>query len=408
MPTSRRRRSGRTHLVLAAWRRVARHRRSDGRPGPISAVVTLILVVLGLAGHALAGPYAYIWTAVPVAKPGKPTAAPKPKIPTVVDVYDKSLDANALYTYRGHQITIYFRTGRTIRVLILHMAPNWQRIDYLAPDRLRGDVLVSNGHQEYRYDASNQITHRHAVAADIPPSSDIPVKYEQLRANYDLAFMPQPQVFAGRKTFVLTITRKASHVVARRLWIDAATGLVLKRDTYSETGKLNITVEFSDIDFHAHLTVADFTPPGSVPNRKGIRIVKDTREPEHAEDPVAVGAAGVVLGWPVVAPRGLDEFRLTSAAIVKRAGKNPVLHLRYSDGLVLVSVFEQKRTHTNRPTRVPPSMKPVVVGKSTGHLLRHASLVTLNWDMPTVNMTMIGEVSTNRMINLADAFDSAR
>jgi len=312
--------------------------------------------------------------------------------------------AEARYSYRGHQITTYWRTGRAIRVLITHLAPNWRRIEYLAPDRLRGNVLISDGHQEWRYDASSNWLHRHTVAADKPSPQDMPVKYSQLRANYDLAFLPKSQDFADRKTFVLTITRKSNHVLARKMWIDAATGLVLKREAYSETGKMNVTVAFSDIDYHAKLTRATFAPPGSQANQSGIKKVKDVKEPDHVEQTVPVKAAAGMLGGEAFAPRGVDEFRLTSAAIVSRPGKKPVLHLRYTDGLVLVSVFEQTRTQTKRPTRVPSTMKPVAIGKTTGHLAHHASVVTVNWDTPTLNMTMIGEVSDARMLDLAADF----
>src|SRR5580704_12079884 len=41
-----------------------------------------------------------------------------PKIPSAADVYQRSLAAADDCTYRAHQITIYWRTGRTIRVLV--------------------------------------------------------------------------------------------------------------------------------------------------------------------------------------------------------------------------------------------------------------------------------------------------
>jgi outer membrane lipoprotein-sorting protein len=338
----------------------------------------------------------------PAAKP--PVQPTKPRIPTAADVYNRSLVADTLYSYRGHQVTTYWRTGRAIRVLIKHMAPNWRRIDFLAPDRLRGDILVSNGSKELRYDASTKTLHSHVVAANKPSDSDVPVKYEQLRANYILSFLPRPQIYSDRKCFVLSITRKNNRTLARRLWIDAATGLVLKREGYSETGKLNVSVAYTDINFHPKLTKADFTLPAGKSTANAVAKTAAVHEADQSEKPVSVANAPKMLDGKAFAPRGVDEFRLTSAAAVMRAGKNPVLHLRYSDGLMLVSVFEQQRTHTNRPTRVPPSMKTVMIGKTAGHMARHASLVTLNWDTPTLNMTMIGEISAARMLDLAEDF----
>lgn len=341
-----------------------------------------------------------------VAAPAKPKAAAvaKPQIPTAADVYNRSLTAEALYSYKGHQVTTYWRTGRTIRVLIQHMRPNWRKIEYLAPDSLRGDILISNGREEWRYDAEHNTLYRHVVAAEKPLESDIPVKYEQLRANYILSFLPTTQIYAERKTFVLSITRKNNRTLARRLWIDANTGLVLKREAYSETGKLNVTVAFSDIDYHPHLTLASFNRPAAPPDRTAGSKIRDAHEMDRAEQPVPVTQTTVQLDGKAYAPKSIDEFRLTSAAIVNRAGKKPVLHLRYTDGLVLVSVFEQLRTHTARPTRVPATMMPVQIGVTPGHITRHASLVTLNWDTPALNVTMLGEMSRDRMIDLAKQF----
>ena len=332
--------------------------------------------------------------------PVKPPTVLKPRIPTAAALYPMSLNADDAFSYRGRQITTYWRTGRAEAVIISHRSPHLRRIDYLAPDAERGRSVVTDGAQEWQYDPRNhQLLHRR-LTTDADAVADAAENYDLLRTNYVLQVTPQVTTYADRKAFVLMITRKTDRTTARKLWIDAGTGLVLKRENYREDGKLAVTVAFSDINFHAPLPSSLFDL-SALAKRPGVHRIEQAASSETA---LPQAAARAQLAGAAIAPASLNGYRLVSAALTSN-GNTPLLHLRYSDGLNLVSLFEQKRAHTRRPTRVPPTMRPTRIGTRAGHVTHRASLTALNWDTPSLNLTLMGEIAEPSLLALALAAD---
>jgi outer membrane lipoprotein-sorting protein len=330
--------------------------------------------------------------------PVKP-ASPKPHVPTAADLYPKSLHADALYSYRGRQTTTYWHLGRSEAVIIAHRAPNMRRIDYLAPDFERGRSVVTDASQEWQFDPiHHQLLHRR-LEPDAEAVADAAESYDLLRQNYIVQVVPQAQNYADRRIFLLTITRK-NHLLARKLWIDAATGLVLKRENYHEDGTPALTVAFTDINFHAPLPRSLFDL-SALAHRPGVRTVE---EPGSAEKPLPLSGVSSQLGGAALTPRALLGYRLVSASLTQN-GSASLLHLRYSDGLTLVSLFEQRRTQIKRPTRVPSSMHRKLIGRRDGHVAHRASLTALNWDTDRLNLTLMGELGEPSLVELALAAD---
>lgn len=325
---------------------------------------------------------------------GLGAALPVASLPNPATLYQRSLQADDLYSYRGRQITTYWRTGRAVAVIVSHRAPTLRRIDYLAPDAQRGRCVAEDGAQEWQYDPRHrQLLHRR-LAPNAEAVADAAERYDLLRANYVLQVLPQSRTWADRKVFLVTITRRSDRTTARRLWIDAATGLVLKRENYREGGKLALTVAYSDVSFHAPLPRAQFTL-SALAKRPGVKTVE---EKPSGEIPVSLGAVANQFGGAARAPARLAGYRLVSAALTH---ERKTLHLRYSDGLTLVSLFEQRRTQLRRPTRVPPTMRPTRVGRRDGYVARHSALTALNWDAGPLNLTLMGEVAESALRGLA-------
>jgi len=199
---------------------------------------------------------------------------------------------------------------------------------------------------------------------------------------------------AERRTYLVSIKRPGTLTLARRLWVDAGSGLILKREHYGEDGRLAMTVAFTDITYHAKLSPALFSL-ASLEHNKGVKVVE---LPSPWEAPVTATAVGKQLEGQARAWPQLAGYKLVGTTKTVVGGK-PLLHLRYSDGLNLVSVFELRRTQTRRPTSV--SGRPIKLGTETAHLIQHGALMTLNWDTATLNITLVGEGSLARLRALA-------
>lgn len=391
-------------------------------PSPTAAALwgLALLVAPAAAAPAYAGQpahhgrrYAHVHLAQPfrmVVPPVLHASLPSPKLhrlphppPTAAALYQRSLQADDLFSYRGRQITTYWRTGHTVAVLVAHRAPSLLRIDYLAPDAQRGRSLVTDERQEWQFDPQgNRLLHR-TRAANADAVEDAAQSYDLLRTNYVLQVLPQTKTIAERKAYIVTITRKDVRMLARKLWIDAATGLVLKRENYREDGKLVLTVADTDISFRAPLPRALFDL-SALAHRAGVRLVEERASVEHV---LPLGAVRGQWGGTAVAPPILAGYRLVSAGMTFDGGK-PLLHLRYSDGLNLVSLFELPRSQTKKPTRVPGAMRVVQIGTAAGHVSRRASLTAFNWDKGALNLTLMGEIAEPTLQALAVAAQQAR
>jgi len=135
-----------------------------------------------------------------------------------------------------------------------------------------------------------------------------------------------------------------------------------------------------------------------------VHVVEEKSSGENA---LPLGAVRSLWNSTATAPTVLAGYRLVSAGLSSESAK-PMLHLRYSDGLNLVSLFELPRTQTRKPTRVPASMRPVQIGRSAGHVSHRASLTAFNWDKGMLNLTLMGEIAEPTLQALAVAAEQSR
>ncbi len=354
----------------------ARSRRMTGcRVWSVAAAVFLLLVPSVLAG---------------------PKSAPHPpRVPAAADLFVRILQADDLFSYKGRQVTNYWGPGRTVAVNVLNLPPESRRIEYLAPERLRGRLLVSDNRQQWQYDPRSRSL-RHRLLLPGATDDDDLLSYTLLRANFLLYVDPQPRTVADRKAWVVTIKRLHSMTLARRLWVDAGSGLILKREIYGEGGKLAVTVAFSDITYHARLDPELFSL-AHLAKTPGVQVIPEARTTAETSVPLAV--VGAQLAGLAYAPPALVGYRLIGASATV-VGRKPLLHLRYSDGLNLVSLFEQRRTQSRRPT-LAPGMRVTKIGSMSVHVAHRASLTTLNWDTATLNVTLMGEMGMDSLRSIA-------
>lgn len=316
------------------------------------------------------------------------------KAPSAESLFVKVLRSDDLYSYKGRQVTTYWRTGRVMEVLVFHRPTDDQRLQFLNPETQRGRLLVSDGVQQWDYDPHQKLLRHRRLSPGALDDDDL-LSYTLLRANYLLAVDPKPHIIADRKTYLVTIKRPAGQTLARRFWIDSGSGLILKREIYRDDGKLAVTVTFSDITYHVALASSLF-------NLSGLARTVRVAELPTAETAIPLSSVRSQLAGKASAPASLVGYRLVGATTTK-IGQRPVLHLRYSDGLNLVSLFEQRRTQPSRPTLVPPGMRVTQIGTTPVHIAHRASLTTMNWDTATLNTTLMGEMGLSTLRALAGA-----
>lgn len=130
---------------------------------------------------------------------------------------------------------------------------------------------------------------------------------------------------AGRPTRGLLVSRGSAAVA--RLWLDQATGLLLRREVYDSAGRTVALSAFLDIALG---------PRAPVP-------LTQVALAGRSWAPSVVGVAAVRrAGWACPRQLGADLVLFDARSLQPAATASPVMQLSYSDGLSSVSVFQQR------------------------------------------------------------------
>jgi len=151
-----------------------------------------------------------------------------------------------------------------------------------------------------------------------------------LSANYRLGAVGWGQV-VGRRARVIAV-RRPDGSLAARFWLDGATKLPLRRQTFDPRGRELSNVTFVELGL-------GLTSLGKMPGA-AARPWGDTLAPAQL-------ARLRARGWPLPGPLPGDLSLLSASEKVTATG--PVVDLDYSDGLSVISVFIQ-------PGHLPPDL----------------------------------------------------
>ena len=192
-----------------------------------------------------------------------------------------------------------------------------------------------------------------------------------LRRHYDLSGVPGSEVAGRSATVIEARPQDASSdaSVAARWWVDDSTGLLLWQETYDDRDRLQSAVGFRDVTFRGAAFLSHL-PQAAVPRTTTALTLAKTTDL-------------AAQGWsPPAELAGLPLVRLRS----DRADNPQALHLVYSDGLSVVSVFEQRGGMRTGP---PGSDWNAGVGA----FVRWGSASTASWQSGETVMTVVSNSS---------------
>ncbi|MFC7327656.1 sigma-E factor regulatory protein RseB domain-containing protein [Marinactinospora rubrisoli] len=144
-----------------------------------------------------------------------------------------------------------------------------------------------------------------------------------LRTNYEVVRAGTGTVCERRATIVEA--RRGDGTVAGRFWVDEATGLLLRRETFDSDGQVAQVSTFVSIDFDPPartLTTEDGAEPW------GDVITSEERADLRGD------------GWRL--PDRLTDTVVLVEARTTGRGADRVVHLCYSEGISVISVFVQR------------------------------------------------------------------
>jgi sigma-E factor negative regulatory protein RseB len=158
--------------------------------------------------------------------------------------------------------------------------------------------------------------------ASVTPTADLDPRLVRLMAAHYALSLAGTTMWVGRPARVVEAHHLGDGVVAGRFWIDAATSLLLRRETFDRSGRLVRSSAFTT------LTVGP----------AGLDVIPAAATSDQLDESSI--AALRRDGWQI--PSALaGDLDLFDARMRTHEGER-VLHLSYSDGLMTMSLFAQR------------------------------------------------------------------
>jgi len=253
------------------------------------------------------------------------------------------LHAENTVALSGTQVTTLVRDGQEVssQQRVLRNGTHGVRMEYVAPPRFAGELVVDNGRVYWHYvPVTNTLetgpSHLMRLRRRVPQ-----VMQQIKRGQLDVQYQGLDTV-AGRACAVVQVRpMQAGAAPWRRFWIDTANGAQLRIEQYSPSGQRVSASAYTDVSYAPALDKDSFRIP---PTPKGARVVALDAGPPLP----SVAQAQAQVGFPIASPMYLPPgFRFQSASVSDYGGRKLVT-LRYLNGLNVLSLFETPTNHAPR------------------------------------------------------------
>ena len=322
----------------------ARHHGRDGR-SPLLVVAALAVTVPGLlisacsgqSGSSGAGGDA-VTAAGRAATAGRTAlASRRPEAVRAVRLLSQAAQAAIVTSYQGQEVvTRWSEGGGSVLVSSVWHVSGGQTVTQTM------DAGASLSSQPYLSSDTDSQAPEGVLGVTAP-------LVQLLQSHYVVAYAGTGS--ADNRTAQVVEAWRGNGSIAARFWLDDATKLPLEREVFDTAAHVISQDVFIDVSF---------ATPGASPQQAApasARVSADPQGPWTGPLPRHQLLALRARGWlvPSELPTGLSLFNGAKT----QAGTGTVLDLGYSDGLSVISVFEQ---HGNLPATLPGWRKTKVNG----------------------------------------------
>jgi negative regulator of sigma E activity len=312
-------------------------------------------------------------------------------------------------SYVGKQISIAWTPEgcQAQEELVLHQPPSTHFVKVLTPPvenrwprRMEG--LRRRGGPERRRrpaEVENRIRRRFEGRFFSGPPRQQPIELmsqediEQLTQNYTFQYTTSEEI-AGHQTDLLTIEPRFEGRPTKRLWLAKEKGIILRLEDFGTDGNLRFLSVYTQISFQ----------PGHV-QQKLAEFQNETELPTDKPKPIGVvslAEAREAFNDRLILPENLPQgFQLQSVSLIKLRPK-PTVHLRYTDGLMMFSLFQEPKGKRPRE-RLNRGMRIQHIHGTPVQIMDRRHIRIVRWFQGDVGLTLIGELSQSEIIQIAES-----
>lgn len=317
-------------------------------------------------------------------------------------------------TYQGTRVEMSWSDDQAVgsAATVFHAADHKSRVEYQASADASRRIVIDDGDRLWDVDLGLKrvIIGRSAasgchpgvegagagagVGAAVPVAGDSLEETLKLVArNYNVNLVGEGQA-AGRSAYVIQLSSKYLGRRGQRLWVDRSTHVILRSEKYRSDGSLATVSYFSGITFPKTLDPRLFV--ASVP--PGLTVYEQTGTDSCVSPDRLDEITGFAPYVPALLPAG---FRFAGAGITSSRAPEDTVHLRFTDGLDVISLFEARAEPGMRYTVRGASEIPL--GRGTGFLFDACDTLVLSWSDRGIYFTLVGDLPVDVMRAIAES-----
>lgn len=338
----------------------------------MAARMPRVIVALAIAMMTLAVPSRCPAAGTPSLPPDGQDAGNRlggPGSPRVIRLLQLMLSQGPRARYIGEQTTRLLEGEiAESRQIVKHAGPGRERIEFMAPPRIRGEVMLNLPGKRLHL---RMRPRPRVVEMNVPLDVQIRPIRELLLAvrkkRIVVRHIGQEQI-AGRIADIIEAKPLAS-VPYKRLWIDRETGVRLRYETVDTSGSVIATSYFTRIDYTPDLAMSEFSPASLTAKAPSAPAMR-------ANAVASVADAQSKVGFRIREPLLPPPFRRTGVWLVG-SGDAVSVAITYSDGVNTLRLTQRKVDPAIARLRQGAAREPII-RPGAAHWLSGDVLFTLS------------------------------
>ena len=350
------------------------------------------------------------------------------EVPEAQEVLQKMVQSFQTEDFRGKLIFMSLTPGggQMREALMTRKAPDKVRIELLTPMEERGTVIVMNGEERWHIDPGKEQLRERRRRGFPPPDrmGEILMKDTQLLLqNYNIQVFAGGHV-AGRSAYLIEVEAEATVRPSVKLWVDTEAGVILKMEHYDPQKRLRDILAYSQVELNPEIDEAIFKRPEGVNpdiGPQGGRGREEIWNKGQGELDLRKlrKTAGLNVIFSDLKPAG---FVLQSVQIV-RFGERKNVHLNYTDGLAVISIFESEsndglrggrrgrgpggrrgKENADLPQRRGGSVEKMDIHGIACDVMSRGPMSIFRWKQKEIYITLMSELERKEMTKIAGLF----
>ncbi|MBD3181135.1 DUF4367 domain-containing protein [Candidatus Poribacteria bacterium] len=335
-------------------------------------------------------------------------------MPDPQELFQKVINSYQSVDYIGKMTMMFLGPGGRSSVseaIVYRETPDKWRIEFIWPDEIKGRGMASVG--EKRWPIKRERGTRDRRFMWHPPGrmlEEMPLKSIKLILRNYYIHILQGGSIAGRDTYMIELEPKEGGRPSRKIWVDKEKGVMLKIEHYDTQKRPVGFYTFSEIQYNPKIDESLFREPEDHDDRpldRGPRRSERSELWDHGKGKLDIERITKEVELDLIIKAEIPAGFVLQSIESMKFGRHKNVHLKYTDGMVVVSVFQSRKRPPRPRDQDNPSpprddeMKDIKIDGVSGQEKQAGPVYILRWNYKKLDFTLIGELNKDSMIRIA-------